>query len=106
MKFKNPKYIEMIRKFIPGFDFEKERNWSEMQSIRKIISEKIEKQGEENSKKIRLAAIKEKGLSPEIKALFDGKELITIGSIGTSGYVQIKGRRGSFNPIHFEVIRK
>ena len=103
MKFKNEKYKELIRKFMPGFDFEKERKWHEMNSIRTIISKKVDQEREEKGENSRLTSIKEKSLIPGSKALIKGEESpMTIKSIGRTGYVQFFERKGSFNPTWIE----
>ena len=105
MKFKNEKYKELIRKFVPGFDFEIERSRQEINLIRGIISKKLDKEREETGKRLRMNDVEKKQLIPGSKALVKGEESpMTIKSIGRTGYVQFFERKGSFNPTWVEPI--
>lgn len=99
MKFKDEKYIKLIQKFLPGFDFKKERNRTEMQSIRKVVSKLMEKENRERQIKIKLELIDKKGLTPETEVFVlddsdEEKKPFEIGCINKEGYIVLKGRRG------------
>ncbi|GEM_PF-2925292 len=84
---------------MPGFDFKKERSRKEMNSIRRIIDVKIDRERKEKGENFRLSSVKEKALAPGMKVNIKGeKSPMTIKSIGKSGYIQFVERRGSFNP--------
>ena len=106
MKFRDEKYKELIRKFIPGFDFEKERPRREINLIRDIISKKLDEATKEKGENSRFTSVKKKSLTPGVKAVIKGEESspMIIKSVGRTGYIQFFGRKGSFNPIWVEPV--